>query len=212
MGELLEVTNVSCGAQTVERLGDNLLTCAADASPAWHALYTRYQHEKVTARILTDKGFEVFLPLYSASHRWKDRMKQLSLPLFPCYIFIRGGLDRRLEILSTPGAHSLVRSCDQFAVIPEQEIEAVRQVVGVCLRAEPHPFMKCGDRVRVKSGPLAGIEGILFRRKDQFKLILSVELLHRSIAVEVDGAAVEPMNRGGIATEQRVKIGLPAYA
>ena len=212
MGELLEVTNTSFGGQRVERLSDHPLTCAADDNPAWHALYTRYQHEKVTARILTDKGFEVFLPLYSASHRWKDRMKQLSLPIFPCYIFIRGGLDRRLEILSTPGAHSLVRSCDQFAVIPEQEIEAVRQVVGVYLRAEPHPFMKCGDRVRVKSGPLAGIEGILFRKKDQFNLILSVELLHRSIAVEVDGAAVEPISRGGIATEQRVKIGLSAHA
>ena len=212
MGELLEVTNISSGAQTVEGLSDHLLTCAADASPAWHALYTRYQHEKVTARILRDKGFEVFLPLYSASHRWKDRTKQLSLPLFPCYLFIRGGLDRRLDILSTPGAHSLVRSSDRFAVIPEHEIEAVRQVVGVCLRAEPHPFMKCGDRVRVKSGPLAGIEGILFRKKDQFNLILSVELLHRSIAVEVDGAAVEPVNTGGRAPELHNKISLSAHA
>ena len=195
MGRLHEVTNISWGSRTVERLSEHLLTCAGDASPAWHALYTRYRHEKVTARILTDKGFEVFLPLYSASHRWKDRMKQLSLPLFPCYIFLRGGLDRRLDILSTPGAHSLVRSCGQFAVIPEQEIEAIRQVVGLCVSAEPHPFLNCGDHVRVKAGPLAGIEGILSRKKDQFKLILSVDLLHRSIAVEVDGAAVEPVNK-----------------
>lgn len=212
MGDLLEGTNTSCASQTFERLSDHLFPYAADASPAWHALYTRYQHEKVTASILTSKGFEVFLPLYTASHRWKDRTKKLSLPLFPCYVFLRGGLDRRLDILSTPGAHSLVRSCDQIAVIPDPEIEAVRQVVGVCLRAEPHPFLKCGDRVRVKAGPLAGIEGILFRKKDQFKLILSVDLLHRSIAVEVDGAAVEPIDRGGIGTEPENKINLTVYA
>ena len=74
----------------------------------WHALYTRHQHEKVVAQALTGKGFEVFLPLYSAVRRWKDRQKELSLPLFPSYVFIRGGLDRMLNIVTTPGVHALV--------------------------------------------------------------------------------------------------------
>src|ERR1700674_2118749 len=77
---------------------------------AWHALYTRHQHEKAIANVLSNKGFEVFLPLYSATHRWKDRNKQLLLPLFPCYVFLRGGLERWLDIVTTPGIHMLITS------------------------------------------------------------------------------------------------------
>lgn len=156
----------------------------------WHALYTRHQHEKVTARALEHKGFDVFLPVYNASHRWKDRTKKLSLPLFPGYVFLRGGLDRKLDILSTPGVHCLVRSGDGVAVIPEAEMEAVRQVVRGGFPAAPHPFLEQGDRVRIRSGSLAGLEGMLVRQKDRFRLVLSVELLRRSIAVEVEATAV----------------------
>lgn len=162
----------------------------ADAPKPWHALYTRHQHEKVTARALAHKGFDVFLPLYNASHRWKDRTKKLSLPLFPCYLFFRGGLDRRVDILSTPGVHCLVRSGEGIAMIPDGEMDAVRQVVEGCFPAEPYPFLQKGDRVRIKHGALTGLEGILVRQKDRFRLVLSVELLHRSIAVEIDAAAV----------------------
>jgi transcription antitermination factor NusG len=157
----------------------------------WHAAYTRHQHEKVAARILAFKGIEVFLPLYNAQHRWKDRVKKLSLPLFPCYFFFRGGGRRALDILSTPGVCSLVRSGDQIAVIPEPEIEWVRRVVNSCVTVEPHPFLNYGDRVRVISGPLTGVEGIFVRKKDRLRLILSVHLLQRSVAVEVDGSDVE---------------------
>jgi transcription antitermination factor NusG len=156
----------------------------------WHALYTRHQHEKVTARVLTHKGFEVFLPLYNTAHRWKDRTKKLALPLFPCYVFVRGGMDRRLEILSTPGIHCLVRSGDGIAVIPDHEIESVRRVVAGSVPVEPYPFLRTGDRVRIKEGSLAGLEGILVRQKDRFRVVLSVNLLRRSIAVEVDATAV----------------------
>lgn len=156
----------------------------------WHALYTRHQHEKVTARALAHKGFDVFLPLYNASHRWKDRTKKLALPLFPCYVFLRGGLDRRLDIVSTPGVHCLVRSGDGIAVIPENEMESVRQVVEGCIPAEPYPFLQIGDLVRIQEGSLAGLQGILVRQKDRVRLVLSVNLLRRSIAVEVDAAVV----------------------
>jgi transcription antitermination factor NusG len=174
---------------------DELSNRAAGPNIGWYALYTRHQHEKAIAWILSNKGFETFLPLYTVAHRWKDRPKQLSLPLFPCYVFIRGGVDRRLDILTTPGIHSFVGSAGLPSVIPEAEIEAVRQVVERSARVEPHPFLKCGDWVRVKAGPLEGIEGILVRKKNLYRLVLSVELLDKSIVVEVDVSMVERVSR-----------------
>jgi len=157
----------------------------------WYALHTSYQHEKAIAAILRQKGFDIFLPLYGVAHRWKDRIKQLSLPLFPCYVFIRGAVDQRLQVLSTPGIHGFVGSADRAAAIPEEEIEAVLKTAQSLLRVEPHPFLNCGDRVRVKSGPLEGTEGILVRKKNLWRLVLSVEMLGQSIAVEVDASTLE---------------------
>ncbi len=166
-------------------------TAGDDASENWYALYTRHQHEKAVAQSLSSKGFEIFLPLYTVAHRWKDRTKQLSLPLFPCYVFFRGGLDRWLQIVTTPGVNAVVGCGGRAGVIPQTEIEDVRQVVESSLRVEPHPFLNCGDRVRIKSGPLVGIEGILIRKKNLFRLILSVAMLGKSAAVEVDASLVE---------------------
>jgi transcription antitermination factor NusG len=163
----------------------------------WHALYTRHQHEKVVAQALLGKGFEVFLPQYRAVHRWKDRRKELMLPLFPNYVFIRGGLDRMLILVTTPGIHSLVSWGGRPANIPPEEIEGVRRLVESNLPVEPHPFLKCGDRVRIKSGPLEGIEGILVRKTRGFRLVLSVEMLSKSAAVEVDVAIVERLPNAG---------------
>ena len=157
----------------------------------WHALYTRHQHEKAVAKLLTGKGFDTFLPLYIAAHRWKDRVKQLSLPLFPCYVFLRGPLECWLPVLTTPGIRTVVGFGGQPAMIPALEIEAIRRVVESPVKAEPHPFIKCGDRVRIKLGPLQGIEGVLLRKKNQWNLLLSVEMLERSVAVEVDASIVE---------------------
>ncbi len=157
----------------------------------WHALYTRHQHEKAVAGLLSKKGFEVFLPLYMTTHRWKDRNRILSLPLYPSYVFLRGGLDRRLAILTTPGTIGVVGYAGRASRIPDEEIEAIRRLVESKLKAEPHPFLRDGDWVRVKSGPLEGIEGILVRKKNMYRLVLSVELLEKSISVEVDGALVE---------------------
>ncbi len=166
-----------------------------DVSSVWYALYTRHQHEKTVAEILSKKGFQIFLPLCSAVHRWKDRIKQLSVPLFPCYVFFRGGLDRRLQIVTTPGVYVIVGTAGRPGVIPQAEIDAIRQVVESSVRVEAHPFLKCGDWVRIKSGPLEGIEGILVRKKNQFRLVLSVELLAKSAAVEVDFSTVERVAR-----------------
>ena len=162
-----------------------------EADHAWHALFTRHRHEKCVAHILSSKGFEVFLPLYWSIRRWKDRNKQLCLPLFPSYVFLRGGLQRRLDILATPGVHFVVVSGSRFADIPEEEIDAVRKIVECVARVEPHPFLKCGDHVRVKYGPLTGVEGILIRKRNGFRLVVSVEILGRSVAAEIDASSVE---------------------
>src|ERR1039458_716204 len=161
------------------------------ASP-WWAVYTRHQHEKVVADMLAAKGFEVFLPLYESTRRWKDRIKVLSLPLFPCYLFVRGGLDRRLQVVSTPGIHMILYRGEQVAIIPNREMEAIQRVVDSAFRVEPFPLLKCGTRVRVAKGALEGVEGILTRKKNLFRLILSVDMLAQSVAVEVHASDVEP--------------------
>jgi len=162
-------------------------------SQAWWALYTRHQHEKTVAEMLSTKGFEIFLPLYDSVRRWKDRKKLLSLPLFPCYVFVRGGLDRRLQVVTTPGVHMILYHGEHVAMIPEVEIEAIRRAVEGSLRIEPHPFLKCGERVRVTRGSLEGVEGILVRKKNLYRLVLSVDMMAQSVAVEIDATDVEPV-------------------
>lgn len=165
--------------------------------PAWWALYTRHQHEKVIADMLDAKGFEVFLPLHNTVRRWKDRRKVLSLPLFPSYVFIRGGLHRKLQVVSTPGVYMALSRGGQVAIIPDAEIEAIRRIVDGYIDVEPHPFLRCGERVRVTRGSLEGVEGILTRKKNLFRLVLSVDMLAQSVAVEIDAADVEPVRPCG---------------
>lgn len=159
----------------------------------WCALYTRHQHEKVVAEMLEAKGLEVFLPQYESIRRWKDRNKMLSLPLFPCYVFVRGAHNRRLQVVSTPGVHMILSQGERIATIPEEEIEAIRRTVEGSFRVEPHPFLKVGERVRVTRGTLEGVEGILVRKKNLFRLILSVNMLSQSVAVEINACDVEPV-------------------
>ncbi len=164
-------------------------TLASDAS--WYALYTRHQHEKAVAHHLERMGFNVFLPLYREVHQWRDRRKAVILPLFPCYVFFSGDLGRRFEILNTPGVFSLVCSGAKVGVIPAAELDAVRRAVTNPLSLEPHPFLQCGERIRVRSGPLAGIEGIVLRKKDSLRIVISVEMLRRSVSIEVKEATLE---------------------
>src|SRR5579859_6632685 len=185
-----------------------------EANPGWYAIYTRHQHEKVIASLLSEKGFEVFLPVQTVARRWKDRTKHLLLPIFPCYVFIRGGLERRFDIVTTAGFHSFVGFGDQPVAIPQAEIESIRQAFTSGSRVEPYPFLRFGDKVRIISGPLEGIEGILIRKKGSIRLVLSVELLEKSVAVEVDAFLVERVTelRNGDATSHRliVSAALPA--
>jgi transcription antitermination factor NusG len=160
---------------------------------AWHALYTRHQHEKRVAECLAGKGHTVYAPTYPALHRWKDRMKWVSLPLYPCYVFVKGGLERKLEIITTPGVFSIVGTSGGPSPIPDVDIESVRRILESRSQVEPYPYLNCGDRVRIAHGPLEGIEGILVRKKGSYRLVLSVELLRKSVAVEVEEASVEKL-------------------
>lgn len=166
-----------------------------EQSTFWYAAYTRHQHEKSVADMLQKKGFEVFLPLYKTRRRWKDRLKHLSLPLFPSYVFIHGSIERQLQIVTTPGVHWLITAAAHVAIISDAEIAAVKQLVQSSMRLEPHPFLKCGDWVRVSAGPLEGVEGLLVRVKGICRLVISVEMLEKSVAVEVDAANVERVER-----------------
>lgn len=165
----------------------------ADLSLAgdWHAIYTRHQHEKSVALHLEQMGIQVFLPLYRETRRWSDRRKQVVLPLFPSYVFFSGGLERKLQILNTPGVCSLVASGGKIAVIPALELHAIQRATNNSRSVEPHPFVQSGDRIRVHSGPLAGMQGIVARVKDSMRIVLSVQTLCRCVAVEVDEAIVE---------------------
>jgi len=177
------------------------IPAAPSSEVPWWAIYTRHQHEKVVAEMLAAKDFEVFLPLYESTRRWKDRSKVLSLPLFPCYLFVHGGLDRKLQVVTTPGIHMILYRGDRIATIPQQEIEAIQRAVEGSYRVEPHPFLRCGMRVRVVRGALQGVEGILIRKKNLHRLILSVDMLAQSVAVEVHAADVEPCAAAAASTE-----------
>jgi transcription antitermination factor NusG len=164
------------------------------ATQPWHALSLRHQHEIIAARYLFLCGHNVFLPLYSAVHRWQDRNKQLRIPLFPGYLFIQGGLERKTQILNAPGVSRLIGWSGRPAVIPQEQIDSVRNLVDSSLPVEPHNYLRCGERVRIHDGALQGVEGILIRIKNSLRLVVSVDLLGRSASIEVDSKSIEPVH------------------
>ena len=159
---------------------------------SWFALYTRPRHEKQVFEELTHSGIEAFLPTYKVRRRWSDRYKVIEEPLFKNYLFVRTNLERYRDTLRPYGAVSVVRFEERPAEIPEVEVESIRRLVLSELPFNPHPYLKVGRRVRVRSGPLEGCEGILTRKKGMARLVLSVNLLQQSVIAEVDADCVEP--------------------
>ncbi len=159
----------------------------------WYALYTCPRHEKRVAEQIEQRRFSCFLPLYRSVRRWKDRRKELELALFPGYVFVRMALSDRMQVLGLPGVVRLVSFNGQPAPLPTDEIEALQTRLSAGLKAEPHPYMRAGRRVRVRSGPMEGLEGKIVRTKDRCRVIFSIDLLQRSVIVEVDEADVEAM-------------------
>lgn len=164
------------------------LPCPA-ADSRWYAVYTCANHEKTVAQQLELRSIESFLPLYEKVSRWKDRRVKLQLPLFSGYLFVRTMLAEKLRVLQVPGVVCLVGLKGNPTPLVDDEIEAIRWGL-TKLRAEPHPFLRVGHRVRIKSGPLAGLEGILLRKKGNCRFVLSLELIQRSISADIDIADV----------------------
>jgi transcription antitermination factor NusG len=165
----------------------------AEAGLNWYALYTCPRHEKCVAQQIEQRSISCFLPLYRSVRRWKDRRKELELALFPGYVFVRLALKDRLRVLQLPSAVRLVSFNGQPAVLPEAEIEQLRQRLARGGGVEPHPYLRVGRRVRVCGGPMQGLEGIIVRRKDRCRVVFSLDLIMRSVAVEVDESDVEPV-------------------
>jgi len=183
-----------------------------DGFNVWYAVYTRYQHERIVATILGGKGFQVFLPTYRVVRRWSDRKKELTLPLFPGYVFFIDQAGQRTQVVSTPGVHSIVANGKVPAAIPNEEIVAIRRAVESPVRVLPHPFLRNGDLIRIRSGPLAGLEGLVCREKETCRVVLSVRILGRSAAVEVDVSMIErvqPAQTPAPPTDQRQQAWFP---
>jgi transcription antitermination factor NusG len=160
--------------------------------PHWYAAYTCAQHEKRVAAELGMREVEHFLPLYSSVRRWKDRRVQLELPLFPGYVFVRLALRDRLRVVQIPSVVRLVGFNGLPTALPDSEMEIMRSGLSQSLRAEPHPFLTVGRRVRIIAGPFAGLEGVLKRKKNTLRVVVTLELIQRSVAVDVDVADVRP--------------------
>jgi transcription antitermination factor NusG len=165
---------------------------ATYSEPRWYAAYTCANHEKRVAQQLDLSDVEHFLPLYTSVRRWKDRRVTLELPLFPGYVFVRMPLGERMRVMKVPGVAHLVGFSGTPAALPEGEIEALRKSLGKGMGVEPHPYLIAGRHVRLKSGPLAGVEGVLVRRKGNFRVVISIDLIQRSVAVDADVADIEP--------------------
>jgi transcription antitermination factor NusG len=160
--------------------------------PRWYAVYTCANHEKGVTEQLERRSVENFLPLYDSVRRWKDRRVRLQLPLFPGYVFVRLALRDRLQVLEIPSVVRLVGVDRCPTPLPTEEIETIRVCVSQRRPLRPHRFVRCGQRVRVLSGPLEGLTGIVVRQKNRTRFVISLELLMRSVAVEIDSSDFSP--------------------
>jgi transcription antitermination factor NusG len=167
--------------------------CPGEEKHAWFALTVRHQHERSVEGALAANGVDTFLPLYRSRRRWSDRSKELDAPLFPGYVFGRFVPGDRVRVLRTPGVSAIVGFGGLPAPVSAREIEGIRAALASKLPIGPWPYPKRGDRVRIEGGPLRGVEGTLLREGDGLRLVLSVELLQRSLAVEVEAEMISPV-------------------
>jgi transcription antitermination factor NusG len=186
MSEILQLTSRLYSPGTV--------VAAEELPPQWFAAYTTPRHEKHVAEMLAERSIESFLPLYRTVRQWKKSAPiTLEIPLFPCYLFVRIRRTARGTVLGLPGVVSIVGSSKEPWPLPPLEIEALR-LGAQAGKVEPHPYLKIGDKVRVRAGSMAGVEGILVRRKNQIRFVLSLEAIMRSVSVEVEAGDVEPVD------------------
>ena len=160
-------------------------------SHPWYALRIRTRFEKFAAKHLRDKGYEEYLPLSRSTHRWSDRMKTVASPLFPGYLFCKFDIQDRLPILVVPGVLSIVGIGKAPATIPESQISSLQQIITSGMQCGPWPFLQVGQSVSVERGVLAGLKGIVIEVKSNLRLVLSLPLLQRAVAVDIDRSCVD---------------------
>jgi transcription antitermination factor NusG len=156
----------------------------------WYAVYTCVRHEKRVAEQLASRHVDFYLPLYTTVHYWNQRKAQVELPLFPGYLFVRISLADRLRVLTIPSVVHLVSSGGIPAPLSDDEIEILRKSLAA-YKAEPYPYLQAGQRVRVNTGPLQGLEGVIVRNKGKWRMVVSVDCIAKSIALEVDATDLE---------------------
>lgn len=161
-------------------------------SPYWYAIYTKPRHEKRVAEQLIQKSVQTLLPVYECVRRWKNGRHRVQFPLFPGYAFVRIDLKDRLEVMKVPGVVRLVGSDRGPIPLPNEEIEGLRRGLAAGVDVLPHPYLTVGRRIRVVSGPLQGMRGIMIRQKSHFRIVVSLDLIMQSIRADVDVADVRP--------------------
>jgi transcription antitermination factor NusG len=168
-----------------------LLTSVGHTAAQWFAVYTTHRHEKRVSELLLNREIETVLPLYKVGRQWKKRAPVvLELPLFPCYLFVNIPREARGLVLGVPGVLSIVGSPHEPWPLRTSEVEALRLGIKMGM-VEPHPYLKVGEKVRIKNGPMSGIEGILTRRKNGPRFVLTLDVIMRSVVVEVDVTDIE---------------------
>jgi transcription antitermination factor NusG len=166
-----------------------------ETAQRWYAVRVRNRHEKAVAAALRNKGFEEFLPIYQSRRQWNQRIVQIDLPLFPGYVFCRfDPSERRVPIATTPGVMAIVGFGGKAVPLEDTEMAGIQRVIELGIAAEPWKYMTAGQRVRIEHGSLAGLEGIFLAAKKKHRLLLSLSLLQRSVAIQIDAAAVAPVN------------------
>lgn len=163
--------------------------------PQWYALEVTPRKEHLVVAAVSDKGYECFLPVYDVRKVWSDRIKVTTVPLFSGYVFSRFDAQFRLPILLTPGVREVVGVAKIPVPITESELDAIRVAIRNGISLEPCDHLEEGSAVQVTKGPLAGVEGVLLRQRGQDRLILSVSLIQRSVALEIDRSCVEPLGK-----------------
>jgi len=169
-----------------------------DDGPEWYALVVKHQQERRTAEALELKGWEALAPMYRARRAWSDRTKELDMPLFAGYVFCRFVYGQKARLLNTPGVRRIVGFGSQPVPVLDAEISAIQTVLRSKLPVRPWPFLKPGDRVRVERGPLRGLEGTLLEEKDTLQLVVSVQMLQRSLAVELEPDSIVPLRASSV--------------
>ena len=158
---------------------------------AWYAIYTIVRHEKSVNAALSDKQIDTFLPIKKVVSRWKDRKKEIDTPLFPGYLFVNSSLENRLKILNIRGVIRILGVSGHPIPVPHEQIESIKRLLEINLQFDPYPYFTEGEEVVVVRGPLEGMSGKIIERKGVCRLILAVDLIKRSISVEVDIVDVE---------------------